>query len=64
LGASRKSFIGALDPGAAPPQGRLGGSIAAALAGAAAGVAAVRVHDVGDTLQALAVWRAIEGARR
>jgi dihydropteroate synthase len=64
LGASRKSFIGALDPGSAPPHDRLGGSIAAALAGAAAGVAAVRVHDVGDTLQALAVWQAIEGARR
>ena len=65
LGASRKSFIGALDPaGAAAPQDRVGGSIAAALAGAAAGVAAVRVHDVRETRQALAVWAAIEGARR
>jgi dihydropteroate synthase len=63
LGASRKSFIGALDPGSARAHDRLGGSIAAALAGAAAGVAAVRVHDVGDTRQALAVWQAIEGAR-
>ena len=58
LGASRKSFIGALDGGAGPDQ-RLGGSIAAALAGAAAGVAAVRVHDVRETVQALAVWTAI-----
>ena len=64
LGTSRKSFIGALDPGGAKAADRLGGSIAAALAGAAAGVAAVRVHDVGETLQALAVWQAIEGARR
>jgi len=62
LGASRKSFIGALDNGAAPDD-RLGGSIAAALAGAAAGVAMVRVHDVRETVQALAVDAAIRGAR-
>jgi len=66
LGVSRKSFIGALDEGAAadqrPPHERLGGSIAAALAGAAAGVAAVRVHDVRETVQALRVWRAIAEA--
>ena len=62
LGASRKSFIGALD-GGAKADGRLGGSIAAALAGAAAGVTAVRVHDVRETVQALAVWAAIAGAR-
>ena len=61
LGVSRKSFIGALDPGAAADQ-RLGGSIAAALAGAAAGVAAVRVHDVRETVQALRVWAAIRQA--
>lgn len=58
LGVSRKSFIGALDE-QAPPDARLGGSIAAALAGAAAGVAAVRVHDVRETVQALRVWQAI-----
>lgn len=62
LGASRKRFIGALS-GDAPPDRRLGGSIAAALAGAEAGVAAVRVHDVAETVQALAVWAAIRGAR-
>lgn len=61
LGASRKAFIGAVD-GGAPADGRLGGSIAAALAGAAAGVEAVRVHDVRETVQALAVQRAIAGA--
>jgi dihydropteroate synthase len=62
LGVSRKRFIGALDGGAAPDQ-RLGGSIAAALAGAAAGAAVVRVHDVRETVQALKVWAAIEAAR-
>jgi dihydropteroate synthase len=61
LGASRKSFIGAIDR-EAPADQRLGGSIAAALAGAAAGVAAVRVHDVRETVQALAVWDAIARA--
>jgi dihydropteroate synthase len=62
LGASRKSFIGALSGGAAADQ-RLGGSIAAALAGATAGVAAVRVHDVAETVQALNVQAAIAQAR-
>ena len=64
LGASRKAFIGALDGGKVPADQRLGGSIAVALAGAAAGVAAVRVHDVRETVQALRVWQAIEAARR
>ncbi len=59
LGASRKTFLGAL-AGEAPPAERLGGSIAAALAGAAQGVQLFRVHDVRDTVQALRVWR---GAR-
>jgi dihydropteroate synthase len=62
LGASRKSFIGAVSRGAGPRE-RLGGSIAAALAGAAAGVAAVRVHDVAETVQALDVWAAIDATR-
>ncbi|MFC3079297.1 dihydropteroate synthase [Phenylobacterium terrae] len=62
LGASRKSFISALDPAAKAADQRLGGSIAAALAGAAAGVAAVRVHDVRETAQALKVWTAIAQA--
>jgi len=62
LGASRKRFIAALDPLGAEPDARLGGSLAAHLRGAAAGVAAVRAHDVRETAQALAVWGAIEGA--
>lgn len=62
LGASRKRFIAALDPGGQDPGERLGGSLAAALAGARAGVAAVRVHDVAQTVQALEVQAAILAA--
>lgn len=63
LGVSRKRFIAALDPAATAPQDRLPGSLACALAGAEAGVAAVRVHDVAATVQALKVWSAIAAAR-
>lgn len=59
LGASRKRFIAALDR-PAEASDRLGGSIAAALAGARAGAAILRVHDVAATRQALAVAAAIE----
>ena len=59
IGASRKGFIGALDPRARDPGDRLGGSIAAALAAAHAGAAMVRVHDVRETVQALTVAAAI-----
>lgn len=59
LGCSRKRFIQAVDPGASTPTDRLGGSVAAALRGAEAGVALVRVHDVRETAQALDVWRAM-----
>jgi dihydropteroate synthase len=62
LGASRKRFIAALDPLGAEAGERLGGSLAAHLHGAAAGVAAVRTHDVRETAQALAVWGAIGNA--
>jgi dihydropteroate synthase len=64
LGASRKSFLGKIDRAATGADDRLGGSLAAALAGAAAGVAAVRVHDVRETVQALAVQAAIVVAAR
>lgn len=63
LGLSRKSFISAVDDGARSADDRLGGSIAGALWGAQAGVAALRVHDVRETVQALRVWQAIEAAR-
>jgi len=58
IGASRKSFIGKIDPGSDAGTGRLGGSIAAALLAAQNGAAMVRVHDVAETVQALKVWRA------
>ena len=57
LGASRKGFI--RDIGQAPkPDARAPGSIAVALAAAAQGVQVLRVHDVEETRQALALWQA------
>ena len=57
LGASRKRFIGTL--GNAPAaESRAPGSIGVALAGLAHGVQMLRVHDVADTIQAIALWRA------
>jgi dihydropteroate synthase len=53
VGPSRKSFIAAVD--GAPPEQRLGGSVAAALLAAARGAAIVRVHDVREVRQALRV---------
>jgi dihydropteroate synthase len=58
LGVSRKSFIGRLSRGEDASH-RLGGSLAAALAGLDRGVQIVRVHDVAETAQAVAIWRAI-----
>jgi dihydropteroate synthase len=62
LGASRKRFIAGVDPSAGEATDRLGGSLAAHLHGGATGVAAVRVHDVRETVQALDVQAAILGA--
>ncbi len=64
LGVSRKSFIAkALSEagGAVPPKARLPGSLAAGLAGLARGVQILRVHDVAETAQALALWGTIQG---
>lgn len=61
LGASRKSFITKIDRDV-PPKQRVAGSLAAAIVGYARGVRLFRVHDVTETRQAMAVWRAIEGA--
>lgn len=58
IGVSRKSFIGKLSRGE-PAKDRLGGSLAAALAAVSRGAQVLRVHDVAETLQALAVWRAV-----
>ena len=60
LGASRKSFIGALS-GEDNPQNRLGGSLAAALHGLTKGARIFRVHDVKETRQAFTVYDAVSG---
>ncbi len=62
VGLSRKSTIGALTGREVGE--RTAGSIAAALAAVARGAAIVRVHDVRETVDALKVWRAVEGADR
>jgi dihydropteroate synthase len=56
LGVSRKRFLKAIDPTAEAAEDRLGGSLAGALIGAEAGVDAIRVHDVRETVQALKSW--------
>ena len=61
VGASRKRFIDSLSP--SPPERRIGGSLAAHLAAAAAGAAVLRVHDVRETIQALTIDRAIREAQ-
>jgi dihydropteroate synthase len=62
LGVSRKSTIGRIT-GQTVASERLAGSIAAGLAGVAAGADALRVHEVAPHIQALRVWRAIEEGR-
>ena len=57
LGASRKRFIGTIT-GVEDAGARMAGSLGVALAGAAAGVQFLRVHDMAQTAQALALWRA------
>ena len=57
VGASRKAFIGRLT--GEPVAGkRVAGSLGAAVAIVMQGVQIVRVHDVAETRQALAVWQA------
>ena len=58
LGVSRKSMIARLSRGE-PPEDRLPGSLAAALFAVQQGVQILRVHDVAETRQALAIWRAV-----
>ena len=58
VGASRKRTIGALS-GEAPPDRRLGGSIAFALKAAEQGAQILRIHDVFETVQALRIWRGL-----
>jgi dihydropteroate synthase len=58
LGPSRKRFIDAVAT-APDPANRLGGTVAACLAGLAGGARIFRVHDVAPVAQALQVARAI-----
>jgi dihydropteroate synthase len=58
LGASRKRFIGTLS-GVVEAARRMPGSVAVALHAAAQGAQVIRVHDVAETVQALALWRAL-----
>ncbi|MGF7162204.1 dihydropteroate synthase [Rhodoligotrophos appendicifer] len=55
LGASRKGFIGTIT-GEKEARHRISGSVSAAMAGMQQGIQMVRVHDVRETVQALAVW--------
>jgi dihydropteroate synthase len=67
VGASRKSFIartvaasGLDEP---PPDARLGGSLAAVTVAALSGCAAVRVHDVPESVQAARLAEAMRSGR-
>jgi len=60
VGASRKRFVNAVAP--APPDKRLGGSVAAHILAVERGATLVRVHDVAATVRAMRVITAI-GAR-
>jgi dihydropteroate synthase len=60
VGASRKSFLDGITASTTEPSERLGASLAAAIFAARAGASILRVHDVGQTRQALAVSRGLE----
>jgi dihydropteroate synthase len=67
VGPSRKSFLArtaAPEGPLAPPDERLGGTVAAVLACVARGAAIARVHDVAAVAQAIAVDAAIHGSPR
>ena len=61
VGASRKRFIDTVSP--APPDRRIGGSLAAHLQAVSNGAALIRAHDVAETVQALRVSAALGQAR-
>ena len=62
LGASRKRFIGTLS-GAERADARMPGSMAVALAALHHGIQILRVHDVQETAQAIALWQAAMSGR-
>lgn len=59
VGSSRKSFINMISPSTKSAQERLGGSIASALIALQNGADILRVHDVYETVEAVATARAI-----
>ncbi len=59
VGLSRKAMIGAMT-GKTTPADRAAGSVAAALIAVQRGARIVRVHDVAATVDALAVWHAVQ----
>jgi dihydropteroate synthase len=59
IGTSRKSFLGKVD--GSPADQRLGGTIASSVLAAAEGADVLRVHDVAEVRQALAVAAAVLG---
>ena len=59
VGVSRKSMIGAIT--GRPASERVVPSAVLAVMAAARGASVIRVHDVAETADALAVWRATEG---
>lgn len=61
-GLSRKSMIGTIT-GRTSPADRAAGSVAAALIAVQQGAKLVRVHDVQATVDALAVWHAVDANR-
>lgn len=63
LGASRKRFIGTIG-GSDEAHKRVPGSLAVALAGVAQGVQVLRVHDVGETSEAIKLWNAATLGRK
>jgi dihydropteroate synthase len=63
FGASRKRFIGTVG-GADLPEARVPGSIAVALEALRQGAQMIRVHDVAETRQAVALWMALNGEDR
>ncbi len=62
FGASRKSYLGTLlagpDGTPRPTDGRTAATVATSVLAVAAGAWGVRVHDVRETVDALAVWAA------
>ena len=60
VGISRKATIGMLS-GEADPRRRGPGSIAAGLFALDRGARVLRVHDVAETVQAMRVWRGLQG---